>query len=152
MSLMSLTRSSRSADPKAGLLRSALGLSAAPEREIFALLPLFDEVRLAPGELLMRQGEIGHELFLIIEGQAAVTVHDKPVATVGPGEFVGEMSLFERAPRSATVTAMTPVRTLVAGGPSFATLLTNALVLRRLAAALAHRLRTVEGSPRGWSG
>ena len=72
---------------------------------------------------------------------------DQPLGTLGPGEFVGEMSLFDAAPRSATVTALTRVEALVAGTQGFATLLNDAAVLRRLAASLARRLRASQGSP-----
>ena len=136
-----LTTRGPKTDPKLAALRDAFGFAGAP------LATLFDEVLLAPGERIVGEGEPGRELFLILDGEAAVTVHDQAVATVGPGEFVGEMTLFERAPRSATVTALTPMRTLVAGAQSFAALLNDAAVLRRLAATLARRLRTSQGSP-----
>ena len=135
------------ADPKIVALRTAFGAAGTRPHELVALAALFDELRLDPGEPLTRQGEPGHELFLIVDGQAEVSVDSRPLCLVGPGEFVGEMSLFERAPRSATVTAVTPVRTLVAGPQSFATLLTDASVVRRLAATVARRLRICQGSP-----
>jgi len=143
---MLITRATRH-DPKLDVLRDAFGFAGARLRDLQALARLFDEVQVDAGERLVREGEPGRELFLIVDGQVAVTVHDQPLATVGPGEFVGEMTLFERGPRSAMVTALTPVRTLVAGTQSFATLLNDAAVLRRLAAILARRLRASQGSP-----
>ena len=143
---MLMTRATK-ADPKIAVLRDLFGFARPRDRELLALASLFDEVRLEPGERLIREGEPGREVFLIVDGQASVSVREQPLGTVGPGEFVGEMTLFERAPRSATVTALTPVRTLVAGAQSFATLLNDAAVLRRLAATLAHRLRASQGSP-----
>jgi CRP-like cAMP-binding protein len=134
-------------DPKVAILRDCFGLSGSHERDLHALATLFDEVDLEPGERLIREGQPGHELFLIVDGQVAVSLHDQPLGTAGPGEFVGEMTLFERAPRSATVTALTPVHTLVAGTQSVATLLNDAAVLRRLATTLARRLRASQGSP-----
>jgi|SRR6266542_1980669 len=147
---MLMTRATK-ADPKIAVLRNLFGFSGPRDRELLALASLFDEVRLQPGERLIREGEPGREVFLIIDGQAAVSLHDQPLGTVGPGEFVGEMTLFERAPRSATVTALTPVRTLVAGAQSFGTLLNDPTVLRRLAATLARRLRASQGSPAPYS-
>jgi CRP/FNR family transcriptional regulator, cyclic AMP receptor protein len=145
-----LTTRATKTDPKIAVLRELFGFAGPGDRELLALAALFDEVRVEPGECLIREGEPGREVFLIVDGQAAVSLHDKPLGTVGPGEFVGEMTLFERAPRSATVTALTPVRTLVAGAQSFGTLLNDAAVLRRLAATLARRLRASQGSPTDW--
>src|SRR5438067_8684949 len=141
---MLMTRATK-ADPKIAVLRDLFGFAGPRDRELLALASLFDEVRLEPGEPLIREGEPGREVFLIVDGEAAVSLQDQPLGTVGPGEFVGEMTLFERAPRSATVTALTPVRTLVAGAQSFATLLNDAGVLRRLATTLARRLRATQG-------
>ena len=134
-------------DPKVAVLRDSFGFSGSRERDLQALAMLFDEVRIEPGERLIRERESGRELFLIVAGQVAVTVGDQPLGTLGPGEFVGEMSLFDAAPRSATVTALTRVEALVAGTQGFATLLNDAAVLRRLAASLARRLRASQGSP-----
>lgn len=134
-------------DPKLAVLRDSFGLSGLREPHLLALATLFDQLRVEPGEQLIREGEAGRELFLIVAGQVAVSVHGEAVGTVGPGEVVGEMSMFEHAPRSATVTALTPVDTLVVGAPGFATLLNDATVLRRLATTLARRLRVSQGSP-----
>jgi CRP/FNR family transcriptional regulator, cyclic AMP receptor protein len=137
-------------DPKVALLRAALGLRGAADREVLALASLFDEAFLDEGEILIREGEPGRELFLILEGEVAVSLRDDIIAVIGPGQVVGEMSLFQRAPSSATVMALTPVRTLVAGTQSFATLLNDPIVLRHLATTLAERLREAQGSPPGW--
>ncbi|MBN8995243.1 MAG: cyclic nucleotide-binding domain-containing protein [Rhizobiales bacterium] len=61
------------------------------------------------GALLMRQGEIGHSMFIVAEGKVAISIHspsgEQHVATLGAGDVVGEMSLLTGARRSATVTA-----------------------------------------------
>jgi CRP/FNR family cyclic AMP-dependent transcriptional regulator len=140
-----------STDPKVALLRSVPGLAGAGAREICSLASLFDEAVVEEGALLAREGEPGRELFLIVEGEVLVTLRGDALATVGPGEFVGEMTLFERAPRAATLTALTPTRVLVAGSGSFGALLNEPAVLRRLAATLANRLRASQGSPTSWA-
>ena len=66
-------------------------------------VPQLDE-----GDLLIREGRPGRELFLVVEGEAVVSLRDRPLATVGPGELVGEMALFGRAPTSASVYAFAP--------------------------------------------
>ena len=148
---MTITRFAKHVDAKAARLRSTLELSGASDREIVALASLFDEVDLGPGEVVMREGDLGRELFLIVDGEVAVSLEDRALATIGAGEFVGEMTLFERAPRSATVTTLTPVRAFVAGAPSFATLLNDPVVLRKLGSSLARRLRSTQGSPQRWT-
>lgn len=66
------------------------------------------------GEALFRQGDAGDSLFILTEGLLEVSVHAEGngaaqrVGRVGPGEFVGEMSIFTGEPRSATISAMTP--------------------------------------------
>ena len=80
------------------------------EPHLVALALRLRERRLKKGEVLFREGDKGDELFLIREGAIVVS---KPVvgrveqvlARMGPGEFFGEMSLFDQAPRSATVQA-----------------------------------------------
>jgi len=147
---MRLTRAVKN-DPKVALLQGIPGLSGLPPAELTSLASLFDEACLDAGAVLAHEGEPGRELFLIVEGEAVVSLRGDALATVGAGEFVGEMTLFERVPRSATVTALTPVRVLVAGAGSFGTLLAHPVVLRRLATTLAQRLRAAQGSPDSWS-
>ncbi len=72
-----------------------------------------DELRVSPGTILARQGDVGSELFVIIDGTAAVTRDGQPVATVGRGGFVGELAVLARVPRNATVTAETELDVLV---------------------------------------
>lgn len=70
----------------------------------------------ADGETIIRQGETGDSMYVIQEGQVEVIAHhgDREVrlALRGPGEFVGEMALFEREVRSADVRAVGPTRVL----------------------------------------
>ena len=59
-----------------------------------------------PGETIVVEGSLGDALFLILSGQVAVHRGPQTFATLSSGEFFGEMSLVEPAPRSATVSAM----------------------------------------------
>jgi CRP-like cAMP-binding protein len=59
-----------------------------------------------PGEEIVVEGSLGDALFLVLSGQVAVHRGPQTFATLSAGEFFGEMSLVEPAPRSATVTAM----------------------------------------------
>lgn len=70
--------------------------------------------KLDPGDCLVHQGEPGDELFLLLDGVAAVEVDGEPLAEVGPGAVLGERALLDGGRRTATVRATTPCRVAVA--------------------------------------
>jgi CRP-like cAMP-binding protein len=134
-------------DPRIALLRRVPGLAGYADRQLAQLAPMVDEADVAPGTILVREGKPGRQTFLIVEGQADVTLRGQYLERVGPGDFVGEMALLDNSPRAATVTAATPMRLLVMDPTSFASLLSQPAVSRRIATDLAGRLRRVEGAP-----
>ncbi len=71
-----------------------------------------EEVTAEAGAVLMEQGDVGQEAFVICDGQAAVEVAGQRVATIGRGSIAGEMALLELRPRSATVRALTDLTLL----------------------------------------
>jgi CRP/FNR family cyclic AMP-dependent transcriptional regulator len=82
-----------------------------------------DELTLSSGTTLTRQGEVGRELFIIIEGTATVSRDGQHVATVGRGHFIGELAVLSHKPRTATVTAETDLDVLVLTSIGFSQLL-----------------------------
>jgi CRP/FNR family transcriptional regulator, cyclic AMP receptor protein len=136
---------------KIDLLRSVPGLTRLGQRDLARLAPLFDDARIDAGTVLAREGQSSHELVLIVEGWAALTRGGKPIDAVGPGQFLGEMSILDRAAHNATATAQTPMRVLLAGRETFGTLRSDPDVLRQIALNLASRLRSYE-SPRSTAG
>ncbi len=70
---------------------------------------------LGVGDVLVNQGDVGHELFLLLDGVLAVEVDGAGVAEVGPGSILGERALLEEGTRTATLRATTPARVAVAG-------------------------------------
>ena len=78
---------------------------------------------LPAGVDLVREGEPGDALFIILEGEAAVRHEGEEVARVGPGSYFGELAILDGAPRSATVVAATDVTVAVLGIRMFRTLL-----------------------------
>lgn len=109
------------------------------------------EIEAAPGEVIIDEGTSGGSLFIILSGALEVSKRDKDrdvtLATRRPGEFLGEMSLLEQAPRSASVRAVDRSRLLVIGPDAF-----RRLLARRPEAAttllrtVAGRLRSTEAS------
>ena len=70
--------------------------------------------KLRPGDVLVEQGSAGDTLFLLLDGILRVVVDGQPVAELGPGAFVGERAALEDGVRTATLTAVTPVRVAAA--------------------------------------
>jgi CRP/FNR family transcriptional regulator, cyclic AMP receptor protein len=71
------------------------------------------ELVLPAGRVLARQGEVGLEVFMLLDGTASVRRDGQHVATLTAGEFVGELAVLSSHPRNATVTAETELRVLV---------------------------------------
>jgi Cyclic nucleotide-binding domain len=69
--------------------------------------------KIKEGDALMREGEEGGELFLLLDGVVDIEVGGEPVAEIGPGALLGERALLEGGKRTATVVAKTPVRVAV---------------------------------------
>jgi CRP/FNR family transcriptional regulator, cyclic AMP receptor protein len=78
-----------------------------------------DELEFPEGRVLGREGSMAYEFFVIEDGSAKVTVDDKHLTDLGPGDFFGEIGLLESERRTATVTATTPMRVIVMFGRDF---------------------------------
>jgi CRP/FNR family transcriptional regulator, cyclic AMP receptor protein len=72
-----------------------------------------DDLVLPAGRVLARQGEVGADLLVLLEGSVSVTQDGQRVATVTSGDVVGELAVISGRPRNATVTAETELRVLV---------------------------------------
>jgi CRP/FNR family cyclic AMP-dependent transcriptional regulator len=118
--------------------------SECTKRELTIIGRAAKEVSHAEGTVIAREGERGVGLFLILEGQCKVTIGGKTKAKLGPGDFFGEVALLDGGPRTATVTALTPVRLVGITGWVFRGLLMEhpSIALKTLE-AVAGRLRAV---------
>ncbi|MBA3264609.1 MAG: cyclic nucleotide-binding domain-containing protein [Thermoleophilaceae bacterium] len=88
-------------------------------KELRALGPRADEVELAQGREIVREGEWPYEFFAIEEGTAQVRRGDQLLGELGPGDFFGEMGLVGDTRRNATVVATSPVKVIVMTGQAF---------------------------------
>ena len=86
--------------------------TALPEEARRKLAVWVNEVAVSPGKHLVDEGDYSYDLFVIEEGTAEVVQDGREVAELGPGDFFGEMGVLEKAQRSATVVAKTPMRLL----------------------------------------
>jgi CRP-like cAMP-binding protein len=76
-------------------------------------------LNIAPGEVIVREGDAGDAFYAISSGQVEVSREGQQVRAMGPGTFFGEVALLLDVPRTATVTARTPVRAFRLGREGF---------------------------------
>ncbi len=134
-------------------------------REVLAKTPFFADVmtaaeldRLAAklqlktfprGTCIVRQGDLGASMFVLVDGKVTVTVHlragEERVASLGPGDIVGEMSRMTGARRNATVTAARQVSALEIAKPAVEELLIgSARLIERFAEMVEQRQAEIE--------
>ena len=114
--------------------------SSMSEEDLAAVAQQSDEISVAAGRVLAREGDLGEEFFVIEAGTAEVTRGGAPVAKLGPGDFFGEIALIREERRTATVTATSPMVLIVMTGSSFRSLDRSIPSLREaVSKALAER-------------
>jgi CRP-like cAMP-binding protein len=124
--------------------------AACSRKELQRIAKASDQSELEAGRVLTRQGETGREAFVIVEGEAKVERNGKKIATLGPGSCIGELSLLDKGPRTATVTALTPLTVLVLGPREFSGVLEEVPGLsHKLLAALASKVRELDKTAYG---
>jgi CRP-like cAMP-binding protein len=132
-------------DEKLELLKRTPLLAGLSRGDLEEVGRLADEVDLKADHVLMREGDLGREFFVIIEGEVKVERGGRQVATVGPGKFVGDIALVTERPRTATVTTITPCRLLVVGHREFHQLMDQFPSIRlSVLESMAMRLRDLE--------
>ena len=121
--------------------------SGCSTRELASLGRFLREVDFPAGRQIVQEGRTGTGLHVIIEGETKVVVGDRTRRRLGPGEFFGEISLLDRGPRTATVVAETPVRTLTLSAWNFrAALKEHPSMAVKMLEELASRVRSAGSS------
>jgi voltage-gated potassium channel len=101
----------------------------------------FDATEASEGVRLTGEGAAGYSFFVLADGRAAVTFDGAEVATLGPGDFFGEIAIMGNGRRSATVTTTTPATLFVMFGTEFRQLQkTQPEIAARIEAAMTERL------------
>jgi CRP-like cAMP-binding protein len=109
--------------------------------ELEEIAHIADEIDLNEGKEMTREGSRGREFFVLLEGEADVSKDGRSINKLGSGDFFGEIALISDSPRTATVTATSPVRALVITDRSFRRLLGESPeIQRKVLVALAERL------------
>jgi len=126
---------------KVELIKQVPLFAGLSKRELEQIAAIADEIDLREGKELTTQGKSAREFFVLLEGSADVTKDGQRINQLGDGDFFGEIALVSRSPRTATVTATSPVRALVITDRAFRHLLEESPQIQlKVLEALAERI------------
>ena len=132
-------------DPKLALLRRVPLFTECRGEPLELIRRLADEVDVPDGYTLMRQGDIGQEFFLIVEGTVRIERDGKTLATLKAGDYLGEIALISEGRRTATAITEGPAKLLVITHQGFNSLLDASSSIRTaILRGLAGRLQRLE--------
>lgn len=134
----------------ADLLRLVPLFNGLTDRSFEAVAGLASENHYAVGDELVRQGAPGDAFIIIVTGRARVERDGRILNELGPGDFLGEISLIDGGPRTATVTALDPLHAFIIQREGFMDLFERIPVFRlEVLNALTERIRATVGDPLG---
>ena len=132
-------------DPKGDLLHSIPLFAGLGNAELKRLSQLADEVDVPAGRQLMRQGDLGSQMFVIAAGGVRIERDGATIAELAQGDWFGEMALLSEGSRSATATATEPSRLFVIAHREFHSLMDEMPTVRHAVFdCVADRLRKLE--------
>lgn len=124
------------------LLTQVALFSACTTKEIDRLARHAEIVDFAAGDVLMSEGDDGHEFFVLVDGEVGVSAGGQTLAKLGAGAYVGELALLDPGPRTATVTALRDTQAVLLASREFYAAVEEVPSLsRKLLAGMARRLR-----------
>ena len=119
--------------------------SALSKRDLGRIAKASNEITVDAGHVLVDHGDAGREAFVIVDGTASVRRNGRRVGELGPGDAIGELALLDHGPRTATVTAETPLTALVLSAREFAGVIEEVPGLaQKLLGQLAARVRDLD--------
>ena len=119
--------------------------SACTKKELEKVAKASDEITMTAGTLLVDQGQTGREAFVVLEGDVTVRRNGRKIATVGPGAVVGELSLLDHGPRTATAVCESDCSLLVIDQRRFLGVIDDVpSISHKLLTALASRIRDLD--------
>jgi CRP/FNR family transcriptional regulator, cyclic AMP receptor protein len=132
-------------DPKLALLKRVPLFTECRDEPLELIRRLADEVDVPDGYTLMRQGDIGQEFFLIVDGRVRIERDGKTLATLGPGDYLGEIALISEDRRTASAITEGPAKLLVITHQGFNSLMDASSSIRSaILRGLAGRLQRLE--------
>ena len=126
-------------------LRNVSLFSSCSTKDLQKIAKAGDEITMAAGTMIVDQGQTGREAFIVLEGTVTVKRNGKKVATLGAGTVVGELSLLDHGPRTATVVCDTDCRLMLITQRHFLAVVDDVPALaHKLLASLAGRIRELD--------
>jgi len=126
-------------------LRSVALFSGCSTKELEKVAKASDEIRMTAGTLIVDQGQTGREAFIVLDGEIDVKRNNRKIATLGSGAIVGELSLLDHGPRTATAVCSTDCTLLVIDQRRFLGVLDAVpAISHKLLATLASRIRELD--------
>ena len=126
-------------------LKGVQMFSSCTDKELAQIARACDELSVEAGATVVEEGAVGDDFYLVGSGQAEVTRGGRAVATLGPGQYFGELSLLDDAPRNATVTATTAMTLIRLQRREFSAVLDSwPGVAHKLLEQMARRLREAD--------
>ena len=100
-------------------LRGVPWFATCTDDQLHEIARIAERLHVHEGEVVFREGRLGRELFILLDGTVVVTRAGRVVNEWGPGDYFGELAAIEAAPRSATVTATSDLDVLIVGPREF---------------------------------
>jgi len=133
---------SRQAAPER--LQGVPWFAACTEEQLSEMARIAERLRILSGEVILREGRLGRELFVILEGTATVTREGHVVNILRAGDYFGELAAIEAVPRSATVQATTDLEVLIVGPREFETMMEIPGFRNALLNGMSRRIREAD--------
>lgn len=119
--------------------------SACSKKDLEKVAKAADEITMTAGSIVIDQGDMGREAFIILKGEVTIKRNNRQIATLSDGDVVGELSLLDHGPRTATVTCATDCTLLVIDHRRFINVLDEVpSIAHKLMGSLAARIRIMD--------
>jgi CRP-like cAMP-binding protein len=118
--------------------------AACTDEQLREVARLAERLHIQAGEVILREGRLGRELFVLLEGTATVTRAGRVVNIRHAGDYFGELGAIEAVPRSATVTATTDLEVLIIGPREFEAMMEIPGFRNALLTGMSRRIREAD--------
>ena len=128
-------------DAKVDLLSRVPLFARCSKKELRVIANLADVIEKTEGKTLIKEGRLGGEFFILIDGSVRVSRGGRKLRDLAAGDWVGEIALIAKVPRTATVVTTSPIQALVLSPRGFSQLIEDMpSIAAKLLAALGERI------------